>query len=375
MTMINPIRSNICRITPKNGGRVAVLLIVSAILGLGFGCGKRKPPVPPKERVSQRVELSGYQRGNQVILSWTMPAANAARSSVLNIDRVDIYRLAEPSSAPRTLSEEEFASKSTLIATLSIKESDFGLKNLQHIDNLEFAGQAARLRYAMRFANASGQKASFSNFLLIEPTAKVAIAPTELTYTLSQDAVSLKWRAPDKNIDGTSPVSLLGYNIYRSTSEKEPGKLLNTSPLTDAAYSDEFFEFGKEYFYFVRAVSVGKDATPIESLETNILKLKPTDTFAPSAPAAITLAVGQNVISIFFAINPEKDIAGYSIYRSTNREAPKDKWQLLTPKLLKANTFQDTTVESSKQYFYYITATDNVGNVSEPSEIVTETTR
>ncbi|MBX7054837.1 MAG: hypothetical protein K1X36_07760 [Pyrinomonadaceae bacterium] len=375
MTIINAIRSIIKRIKSTGVGLAAATVAVAAIVSLASGCGVRKPPVPPKERVTQRVELSGYQRGNQVILSWTMPAANAGRSSVLNIDRVDIYRLAEPSSAPKTLSEEEFASKSTLIATLSIKESDFGLKGLQHTDNLEFAGQAARLRYAMRFANASGQKAAFSNFLLIEPTAKVAVAPTELAYSLSQDSITLTWRAPDKNIDGTSPVSLLGYNIYRSTSEKEPGKLLNKSPVANPSYADEFFEFGKEYFYFVRAVSVGKDATPIESLETNILRLKPFDTFAPSAPAAITLAVGQNVISIFFAINPEKDIAGYSIYRSTDPQLPKDKWQLVTSKLLKANTFQDTSVEPSKQYFYYITATDNVGNVSEPSEVVTETTR
>ncbi len=375
MTIIKALRSHIFDFTRPGGRRIAIVALVAALFGLGTACGKRKPPVPPNERVSQRVELSGYQRGNQVILSWTMPAANASRSSVLNIDRVDIYRLAEPSSAPRTLSEEEFASKSTLIATLSIKESDFGLKNLQHTDNLQFAGQAARLRYAMRFANASGQKAAFSNFLLIEPTAKVAVAPTDLTYSLSQDSISLKWRAPERNIDGTSPVSLIGYNIYRSTSEKEPGKLLNKTPVTDALFLDEFFEFGKEYLYFVRAVSVGKDATPIESLETNILKLRPIDTFAPSAPAAITLAVGQNVISIFFAINPEKDIAGYSIYRSTDPETPKDKWQLLTPKLLKANTFQDSTVEPSKQYFYYITATDSVGNVSVPSEVVTETTR
>ena len=38
-------------------------------------CGKRRPPLPPVERVPQRTELlSGVQRGNQVILSWPAPA-------------------------------------------------------------------------------------------------------------------------------------------------------------------------------------------------------------------------------------------------------------------------------------------------------------
>lgn len=302
-----------------------------------------------------------------------MPARNAERTSVNNIDRVDIYRLAEPASANRTLTEEEFASQSTIIATLSIKDSDFGLKELSYADNLQFAGQAARLRYAMRFANASGQKAAFSNFFLIEPTAKVAAAPGTLTASYSQDAVALSWQPAVANVDGTTPVNLLGYNIYRSGSEKEPAKLLNKTPVTVTNFADEFFTFGKDYFYFVRSVSLSTDASPVESRETNILKITPVDTFAPSPPTAITVAAGQNVISLFFAVNPEKDVAGYRVYRSTDPDLPVKDWSLLTTDLLTTNTYQDAKVESGKTYYYYLTATDNAGNVSKPSEVVSET--
>src|SRR5688572_11679113 len=145
------------------------------------GCGKRGAPVPPRERVLQRVEISGYQRGNQVVLSWQMPARNAPKGNTLNISRADIYRLAEPANSPLRLSEEEFANRSTLIAALTITDADFGLKTITHRDTLQFAGQAARLRYAIRFVNNSGQKAGFSNALLIEPTSKVASAPTSLS--------------------------------------------------------------------------------------------------------------------------------------------------------------------------------------------------
>lgn len=351
----------------------ALLAALAFVVLSGLSCGKRTPPVPPKDRVNQRVELSGYQRGDQVILSWKMPARNAEKSSVLNIDRIDIYRLAEPASTALTLSEEEFASKSTLIATLSVKPTDFGMKNLTYADELEFAGQAARLRYAMRFANASGQKAAFSNFFLIEPSGKIAAAPTSLSQAYSQDAISLTWTPPTANVDGTKPPSLIGYNIYRSTSETEPAKLLNKTPVADPKYSDSFFEFGKTYYYFVRCVSLGLDSGPIESKESNIVKLTPIDTFAPSPPAAITLAVGQNMISLFFAINPEKDVAGYRIYRSTDPDLPKAEWTQLTTELLTTNTFQDTKVEAGKTYYYYLTATDKAGNVSEPSEVVSDT--
>ena len=351
----------------------APFALLALVALTGFGCGKRKPPVPPKERVEQRAEITGFQRGNQVILSWKMPARNAPKDSVINISRVDIYRLAEPATSPLQLSEEEFANRGTLIAALAITDADFGLKTIIHRDTLEFAGQAARLRYAIRFVNSSGQKAAFSNALLIEPISRVAAGPTSLSAEPSQDAILLKWKPPIANVDGSTPVSTIGFNIYRSTSEKEPAKLLNKAPVTAAEFQDEFFEFGKDYFYFVRAVSTGTQAEPVESGESNILKFRAVDNFAPTPPSAITVAASPTTISIFFAVNPEKDIAGYKIYRSSDPNTPKPQWQLLTPELLKTNTFQDTRVESGKTYHYYLTATDTTGNVSEPSEVVSET--
>ena len=149
--------------------------------------------------------------------------------------------------------------------------------------------------------------------------------------------------------------------------------MLNKTPVTAAGFDDEFFDFGKEYYYFVRAISIGTQAEPIESAESNILKFKAVDTFAPAAPSAITVAAAPTAISIFFAVNIEKDVVGYKIYRSEDKDLPTDKWTPLTPELLKTNTFQDAKVESGKTYFYYLTATDKFGNVSEPSEVVSET--
>ncbi|CAN5157060.1 hypothetical protein BH20ACI2_BH20ACI2_25380 [soil metagenome] len=115
--------------------RPLMLFLIVAVL-FAAGCGKRRPPVPPRERVVQRVELTGFQRGNQVILSWKMPARNAAKGDVLNISRADIYRLVEPASAPLQLSEEEFATRSTMIAALKITDDDFTLQTLTHRDQL-----------------------------------------------------------------------------------------------------------------------------------------------------------------------------------------------------------------------------------------------
>ena len=87
----------------------------------------------------------------------------------------------------------------------------------------------------------------------------------------------------------------------------------------------------------------------------------------------MTIAATPTEISIFFPVNPETDVVGYRVYRSTDPSQPKDQWGLLTNEILKANTFQDRSVESGKSYHYYVTAIDRFDNVSEPSEVVNET--
>lgn len=349
------------------------LALITIALLMFFGCGKRKPPLPPVERVQQRVEINGQQQGNQVVLSWSMPARNAPDGSILNINRIDIYRLIEPLSSPLSLSEEDFSSRSTLIASVPVSEDDFGLKNLTYTDKLEFAGQASRIRYAIRFVNSSGQKAAFSDFLLFEPSARIAENPKNLTVEVSQEKVDLRWEAPERNVDASVPPNILGYNIYRSSSENENFRILNKQPVTKNSFEDMFFEFEKNYRYLVRAVSVGSGGQPVESLDSNVVEIAPIDKFPPSPPSAITIAASPGVISLFFAVNPEKDIVGYNVYRSTEENLPKADWQLLNTELLKTNTFRDAKVESGTKYFYYLTAVDKFGNASEPSAVVSET--
>lgn len=357
----------------KHLAKKALIAALAVVVLSGFGCGKRGVPLPPRERVEQRAEITAFQRGNQVVLSWKMPIRNASAGSVLHIASVDIFRLAEPLNSPLTMSEEEFSSRSVLIGSMPITNADFGAKTISYRDTLQFAGQPVRLRYAIRYVNASGQRAAFSNFFMLEPAARVASAPASLSTNVSQDELTLTWTAPTQNADGTTPPNIIGYNIYRSPSAREPGKLLNQTPVGATTYADQTFEFTKEYFYFVRAVSVGSGGEPIESLESTIANVKPVDTFPPSAPASITIAATPTTISLFFPPNPESDVVGYRIHRSSDPFRPKPEWEQLTRDVQKANTFVDNRVESGKTYYYFVTATDRFGNVSAPSEVVSET--
>ncbi len=357
--------------------RRQILAVMLAVSVLAFalvlaGCGKRKPPLPPLPKVAQRAEISGFQRGNSVILSWQMPEQNAAPGSLQHIARIEVYRLAERSTAPLTLTEKEFAARSVVVASIRVTDRDFSEKRYTYTDPLQFAGQPARLRYAIRFINSSGQRASFSNFLLIEPEATVAGEPASLAAEVTQDAIVLKWTAPDRNADGSTPVSLVGYNIYRSDSAERAGTVINRTVVTGTEFSDEDFEFEKQYFYFVRSVSAGTGVARTESGESNIVEVKPIDTFPPSAPDSITIAASPASISLFFPPNPEKDIAGYRIYRTNDASLPQAEWELLTPELLETTTFEDTKVEKNTEYSYFVVAVDTFGNRSEPSAVVSD---
>jgi hypothetical protein len=358
-------------------------LLIFALCLLPFAltfsaCGKRRPPQPPVERVPQRTELlSGVQRGNQVILSWPAPRRNASDESVQSIRRVDVYRLAEAIDDPLPLTEEEFSARANLIGSVTPGQIAEARETLAYTDELSLS-EPVRLRYAVRYVNAAGQRAAFSNFLLIEPAASVSQPPAVAQNPeVRENAIVVRWEAPRANVDNTRPANLLGYNVYRSArSQNEPAQTpLNSRPVNATSFADQTFTFGEEYVYVVRAVSLGTGGEPVESLNSNPVSVTPLDTFKPAAPKGLTVAAppGPPRVSVFFAANSERDIAGYNLYRSTDPDLPKEQWTKLNRNLLERTTYQDEAVKSGQRYYYYVTAVDKAGNVSNPSDVQSET--
>ncbi|HTG87254.1 MAG TPA: hypothetical protein VL907_09490, partial [Pyrinomonadaceae bacterium] len=225
--------------------------------------------------------------------------------------------------------------------------------------------------------NASGQRAAFSNFLTIEPAARIAQAPTlGAEPKLTEDAITLTWQPPAANIDGSTPVNLLGYNVYRmDESQSEPSQVpINSALVSETEYADKHFQFGNNYRYIVRSVSLGTGGGQVESLNSNAVAVAARDTFPPAQPERPSIAPDPSFgrLAIFFAPNKEPDLAGYDLYRSTDPNVPKERWTKLNQSLLTRTTYQDERVESGKTYYYYLRAVDQSGNVSPPSEVTSE---
>jgi fibronectin type 3 domain-containing protein len=193
---------------------------------------------------------------------------------------------------------------------------------------------------------------------------------------MTEDAITLTWQAPAANIDGSTPVNLLGYNVYRlDESQNEPGQVpINTALVAGTEYADKNFQFGNNYRYVVRSVSLGTGGAQVESLNSNPVSVAARDIFPPAPPGAPSIAADPAFgrLAIFFAANKETDIAGYNLYRSTDPNLPKDQWTKINQALLTRTTYQDERVESGKTYYYYLTAVDTSGNVSNPSEVGSE---
>jgi hypothetical protein len=287
---------------------------------------------------------------------------------------VDVYRLAENPSAPLPLTEDEFAARATLIGSVSFEQIQKADQTLSYIDSLELAGEPARLRYAIRYVNNAGQRAAFSNFLLIEPAASIAQAPTLLGRDETESSITILWQAPTANIDGSSPANLLGYNIYRLAGKDTEAQAtpINSSLVNETKYLDENFSFGQKYRYFLRAVSLGMGGTQVESSNSNTIEVLPLDVYPPSAPTSIRIAAAPGKLSLFFPANPERDVVGYRLFRSVDPNLPKNQWTLLTNSPITKTTFLDDNVESGQRYYYYLVAIDTAGNVSEGSEITSE---
>ena len=74
-------------------------------------------------------------------------------------------------------------------------------------------------------------------------------APTGLNLNPSANAITLTW-------DALSQSELLGYNIYRSSSNPGSFEKLNDEPVNEAQYIDNSVSAGTTYYYFVTAVDI-----------------------------------------------------------------------------------------------------------------------
>jgi hypothetical protein len=176
------------------------------------------------------------------------------------------------------------------------------------------------------------------------------VAPTGLSATGGEQTVSLNWN------DNTEP-DLRGYNVYRSTISGGPYSKVNVSYLTSSNYNDNSVNGYVTYYYVVTAI----DTSNNESNDSSQVFATPTDTTPPAAPTGLSALAGNGKVTLNWNNNPEGDINGYNVYRSTTSGSGYGK---INGSLLSSSDYIDFSVVNETPYYYVVTAVDTSSNQS-----------
>ncbi|MFQ6037251.1 MAG: fibronectin type III domain-containing protein [Candidatus Aminicenantales bacterium] len=360
-------------------------ILVSCGILLSANCGKKGNLLPPLVRIPEPPEaVEAVQRADKIILSWKNPEAFVDGRALERIDRVEVWVFEKDipaeegpgQEAEETPRGDAFERKGELAGTIEAANfEDHRVRDeraeprLRFVYTLPEAAAASRtFLFALR-VNVGKKYSDFSEPVSITPLI-VPLPPEDVSATAFEDRIEIRWKAPSENMDHSGPARVKGYNVYRSVDEGEPERL-NEELIKGETFSDRDFLFGQTYTYFVRA-SATESPPYYESGDSEPAEVEARDVFAPGAPEGLAVVAGQDLIALTWDPNPEKDIAGYRVWRKAEGE---EGYQVMTAAPIRDNAFMDTQVESGIRYAYAVTAVDQAGNESPKSRPVSGSLR
>jgi hypothetical protein len=357
---------------------------------LAAGCASPGEPLERKALTPSAIaDLAAAQRGNSVVLTFTMPRESTDHRPLKDPPSIEIYRAfvsvqAAVASVGVGSRVSAPTSQPALLVTIpSAMVNHYSDGRVVHYTDLlkadDFAQHSGMIaQYFVRTHTSPKKVSADSNpiGLRIHPTPDpIDDAKAEVTHL----AIVLSWTPPRTSLGGAAP-AISGYAIYRA--QIEPGShsagtsatataLLQIGSAGPAAtsFSDANFEFDKTYNYSIRSFVQTPNAT-LESLDSNIVVVTPKDIFPPSAPQGLVVilvpaqAGAPATLDLSWAISPEIDIAGYNVYRSEQAGVSGTRANaepLLTP------AFRDMNAVPGHRYFYTVTSVDRSGNESPAS--------
>ena len=320
-------------------------------------------------------DLAARQVADTVLLTVSIPAENTDGSPATTLAQVEIFRLVEEGSgrlSPR--GEEDFLRQAQTLRLISADDIPAHLQGNSLVlrDELAFPDRSLvysrRFRYAVRFINRKRQTAGLGNQVCIAPV-PIPGPPAKLSFQLGKEYVRIRWQPPEENMDGSRPPRIAGYSVYRSEDlRKFPPAPLNKEPIQASEFEDREFQFDKTYYY--TASAVGSRENPYaESLPSAPLLVPTVDTFPPGAPQNFQAVYENGIVLLFWTAPPDRDVAGYKIYR---KEAGAAEPRLLNEEPEKIPSFRDGSAAAGTKFEYRVTAVDAHGNESPPAARVVE---
>ncbi len=313
---------------------IVLLFFVSA-------CGKVGDPRPQVLPLANRInDLSGEVKDGVLFLSFTLPQKNRDGTEMKDLGGFKVLKACgtcmgtfEPF---RDISFEEQKGYTIARGRLYFYDDDV-------MNGFEYA-------YRVYPYTKGGTRGDSSNTITVK-WQKPPEAPKNVTASVSDARVELIWPREEGYL----------YNVYRYDGDVYPLFPLNPAPFAAGLFADSGVTNGKKYVYEVRKViEIGGLLREGEGVK---VEATPIDRTAPAAPTMVNALKKGNMISITWADNTEKDLAGYNVYRISGGG---NKLKL-TKDLIKENSYLDQKSSDERYVSYYVTAVDIAGNESGPS--------
>jgi hypothetical protein len=331
-------------------------LAVAAGLFLALAaCGRVGPPVAPQLREPRpATELSATAGEGLIELSWDNPDRRIDNSPLRDLALVHLFRvedagIGEPRSALRSRGQiagyEEVATvRLAAPAPASVDGRRVALADRQGLV------YGRRYTYVILVEDAQGRLSPPSTRLTVSYIAPPA-APTNLEATAGEGEVLLRWRPPERLVDGDPVRGTISYEVTRSVVDGG-ARTITALPSGEVAYADRGIVNDQAYSYAVRAVRAdagGRARGP----QSEPVTATPLDLTPPAPPRDLVAVLAGADVQLAWAASPDPDVARYVVYRTDARGATTRVGSAVPP----ATTLVDRGVPPGR-YRYAVTAQD-----------------
>jgi hypothetical protein len=318
-----------------------ILVFSFILLALFSACGKKGDPIPQGLPLAGGItDLSGEVKDGVFFISFTVPKNNRDGSEIKDLAGFRVFKNCgtcmgtfEPF---RNISLEEQKGYTIYQGRLYIYDDDFA-------NGYEYS-------YKVYPYTTKGTRGDPSNTLTVK-WEKPPEPPANVSTVADDGRVELRWLKEDGYF----------YNVYRYDGNTYPLFPVNPERISASLFMDSGLTNHKKYTYEVRKVrEIGGRFREGEGTRVETV---PIDKTPPRQPEAVRAVKKGSLVSVTWKENTEKDFAGYNIYRvvrGTKEKINKDRF--------KENSFLDRKTPDERFVSYYVTALDEAGNESEPSQ-------
>ncbi len=331
-------------------------LVLAGVAAIASGCGKKAPPLPPALRGPNAPRsVTVRQIGELPHVVFELPSPRGVKPTQ-EMSRVELIRLVYDSETPPPPDPDAFRRRGERVRIVQgdpFKPGAILALSDPSVKELDRSGAGQTLRYAVRVLDRRGRSSAWVAAPDLVPL-PAGRPPDSLAAEPTAAGIRLVWSGDADR----------GYNLYRSSGEGTQVPV-NDQPIRATEFLDDDAQIGQTYEYLVRAL-LAEGRPRRESADSEVAVVTAVDRFPPAPPHGLVAVQEGNGVRLFWDPSPERDVAGYRVFRSLDGAG----FVLIGPDPLERPLYLDADVRPGQRVRYRVTAIDAADppNESGPAE-------